>query len=154
MSNLTELRTLHIACDDLPWVDQGQSVSGVQSRVLHAPQDGSFVVTQIRTGTHSVSPLHRHIGPAFAYTTLGSWGHDTSYPYRPGTYVFETPGVAHRFYSGADATTEVIFVSYATLEVLDEDTLEVAGVMSPADVTRQYFEACEAAGLPTPNVLR
>jgi quercetin dioxygenase-like cupin family protein len=153
--SMSDLTTLHIHGDDVPWVQIGHIEKGsVEMRVLHAPVSGEFLVTQARVGPGVVSSLHRHIGPAFAYTTLGRWGHDDTYAYRPGTYVFETPGVLHRFYSGQEPITEVTFVSYATLEFIDPDTLEVIGTETPADPVRRYFEACEEAGLPRPNVLR
>jgi 2,4'-dihydroxyacetophenone dioxygenase len=152
--DIPDMTTLHIHGDDVPWVSQSELASGdVQGRVLHAPEDGSFVVTQLRVGPGVLSALHRHVGPAFAYTSSGAWGHDRTFSYRPGTYVFETPGVTHRFHSGDEPSTEVLFVSYATLEFVDSDTLDVIGSMSPVDIAKKYFEDCEMAGLPRPNVL-
>jgi 2,4'-dihydroxyacetophenone dioxygenase len=150
-----EMATLHIDSDDVPWVSQSELASGdVQGRVLHAPNDGSFVVTQLRVGPGVLSSLHRHVGPTFAYTSRGAWGHDSEFNYRPGTYVFETPGVVHRFQSSDDPCTEVLFVSYATLEFVDPDTMEVIGSMSPVDIAQRYLEDCEAAGVPRPHILQ
>jgi 2,4'-dihydroxyacetophenone dioxygenase len=151
---IPDLTTLHVHADEVPWVSQPGLASGdIRGRVLHAPEDGSFVVTQLQVGPGVLSGLHRHIGPTFAYTSKGSWGHDTTYRYHPGTYVFETPGVVHRFHSGDEATTEVLFVNYATLEFIDSDSMEVIGSMTPFDIAQKYFEDCEAAGVPRPNIL-
>lgn len=152
----SDISTLHMHVDDVPWVSQSGKieVDGVESRVLHARPEEGFVVTNIRTGPGVLSPMHRHIGPSFAYTIKGAWGHDTTYSYRTGTYVFETPGVIHRFYSGHEPVTEVIFVVYATLEFIDPESMEVTGTATPFDVVQSYFESCEAAGFGRPNILR
>jgi 2,4'-dihydroxyacetophenone dioxygenase len=156
----SDLSTLHIHAADVPWVSQAVAsqsgkieVPGVESRVLHARPDEGFVVSSVRAGPGVVSALHRHIGPSFAYTIKGAWGHDTTYAYRADTYVFETPGVIHRFYSGHEPVTEVIFVVYATLELIDPESMEVTATATPRDVVDGYFAMCEAAGLPRPNIL-
>jgi hypothetical protein len=51
----------------------------------------------------------------------GSWGHDQEHRYRPGTYIFETPTVIHRFVNGP-SVTEAVFVSFGDLEFIDPET--------------------------------
>jgi 2,4'-dihydroxyacetophenone dioxygenase len=147
------LSTLHTTGDDIPWVVQSELQTGMRRRVLHARPEEGFIVTQIRAEPNLVSAMHRHTGPVFAYTILGAWGHDTECVYRTGTYVYETPGVVHRFYSGVEPVTEVVFVNQGLVEFVDPDTGETTGAVGPAEILRSYFEACEREGQPRPNIL-
>jgi quercetin dioxygenase-like cupin family protein len=142
-------RTLHVATDDLPWVQAGP---GFEMRVIHARLEEGWVVTQIRAQPGVAHGWHRHDAPVFGYTTAGAWGHDESYEYRPGTYIFETPGVVHRFFNGPEVT-EAIFLSYADAEFLDLETNEVTGRVTRADMLESYLRGCDDLGVPRPNIL-
>ena len=142
------IKTLHLNADDVPYVGREES----RYRLLHARPSENLVVTQLWGQPGFRSGLHRHLAPVYGITTVGTWGHDTTYEYRPGSYIFETPGAPHRFYNGPDETN-IYFVSTGILEWLDPETGEVTGMNSITDQVKEYFAACEAAGLPRPNIL-
>lgn len=145
----SDLITLHRHSDEVPFVAFG---GGTNVRILHARPSEGFVVTQVKADPGAESKLHRHLGPVFGWTLDGRWGHDHTYEYRPGTYIFETPGVIHKFYGG-DKTIDAIFISHGVLEFIDEDTMEVAASLAPDMIVKQYMEACEKAGVGRPNIL-
>jgi 2,4'-dihydroxyacetophenone dioxygenase len=148
------LKSLHVDSEAVPWVvEPGLRTAKVEMRVLHARPDEELYVTQVRAHPGSESSLHRHRGQAFAFTTKGMWGHDRTYPYRPGVYTYEMPGLVHQFLNGTEVS-EVFFVSQGAVEFLNPAAIdEVVGTLTAADVVRGYFEACENAGLTRPNIL-
>jgi hypothetical protein len=81
----------------------------------------------------------------------GAWGHDHEYRYRPGTYIFETPSVIHRFVNGK-SVTEAVFVSFGDLEFIDPETREVTKLARPQEMLDVYIAASEELGYK-PNVL-
>lgn len=147
--DLPGLDTLHLHSNEIPFVDFG---TGTKVRILHARPSEDFVVTQIHADPGCSQQLHRHLGPVFGWTVEGRWGHDHSYEYRPGTYIFETPGVIHKFHAG-DKPVNAVFVGYGNLEYIDEATLEVTKAVTSAGILEYYLQMCEQAGLPRPNVL-
>ncbi len=86
------------------------------------------------------------------WTIEGAWGHDRQYLYRPGTYIYETPGVVHRFMNGP-GVTRALYIQTGDVENIDPETREVVSVNRIADRIDRYFQALEEAGLPRPNVL-
>jgi quercetin dioxygenase-like cupin family protein len=152
-------KTLHIDADDVPWVVQpGGTVDEVYNpstatRVLHARPDEGFIVAQVRAEPGAVTAFHRHRAPAFALTQQGAWGHDKKYKYQPGVYVFEVPGVAHRFVNGP-GVTEVTFIHLGEIEFMDPESHEITAVLTLDEIVNGYFAGCEQAGLPRPNILR
>jgi quercetin dioxygenase-like cupin family protein len=144
------LNTLHIHADDVPFVEV---MPGLEIRVLHARPDEHFVVTEFRGAPGCRSGLHRHVTPAYAFTSAGQWGHDEEFEYHTGSYIFETPGDIHQYLNGPEAA-QVYFLDTGDTELIDEGTLEVTGIMGLADKVDRYFEACEQAGLSRPNILR
>ena len=147
--NPSVLMTLHNHSDDIPWVEFG---GGTKVRVLHARPSEDFIVTQIQAAPRSETRLHRHLGPVFGWTNEGRWGHDLTYEYRPGTYVFEPPGVIHKFHAGNEPV-EAVFVSHGVLEYIDPKTLEVTEKLTVEDTLNYYLHACDQQGLARPNVL-
>lgn len=147
--NPAALTTLHIHSEDVPWVG---FTGNTKVRILHARPSEELIVTQIQAPPLEQSELHRHLGPVFGWTVSGRWGHDKSCEYRPGTYIFETPGVIHRFHSGNEPV-DAIYVSYGKMERLDDETHEVYQTLTPELIFHGYMQACESAGLPRPNVL-
>jgi quercetin dioxygenase-like cupin family protein len=141
--------TLHIATDDLPWVEISP---GFEMRVVHARVDDGWVVTQIRAQPGVQQGWHRHRNNAFGYTTAGAWGHDENFEYRPGTYLFETPGVVHRFLNGPEVT-EATFITFSDTEFVDLETNEVTSVVGLSDLVNAYLGGCEQRGLPRPRFL-
>jgi len=139
--------TLHISDTDVPWIE---SAPGFEFRILQARLDDPLVVNELRAQPGVESPLHRHDTPVLAWTIEGAWGHDRRYLYRPGTYVYETPGVVHRFLNGPEVTVALFIQTGDLVNLEDGDT----GVLKTlAQRVSWYFEACETAGLPRPNVL-
>ena len=134
------LETLHIDSTTVPFVE---FEPGVEGRLLHVRLDEEVVVTQARSQPGVVSRLHRHPHPVYAWTLRGAWGHDRRFLYRPGTYVFETPGVAHRFLCGPDVA-EAVFITIGNVEWLDPQTQEVMHVSTPEARLKAYVEACGA----------
>src|SRR5207244_3274258 len=101
-----------------------------------------------------VGPLHRHLGPVHGFTSEGRWGHDTSFDYRPGSYIYEVPGIIHRFMSGPDGSVQAFFVEYGGIEAIDGGAFEPLVMLGVEERVTLYFNACEAAGLLRPNILR
>lgn len=149
-SNKAIQRTLHIDCANIPFIP---FEPGLFTRVIHARPDENFVATEIRAEPGVVGRLHRHLGPVMGYTTTGAWGHEQDFSYRRGTYVYETPGVVHRFLSSPRHETQALFMSHGDLEWIDAETGEVTAILSSSTVVGAYFERCEALGIARPNIL-
>lgn len=143
------LKTMHIACDDVPFVTME---GGLEYRLLQARPADNLTVTQLRAEPGAASRWHRHMAPVFGYTTKGVWGHDRSFEYRPGTYIYETPGVLHRFMNG-DEVTEALFISLGDMQYIDPSTQEIVSSVSTDAMVESYLTACEESGLRRPNVL-
>lgn len=137
------LKTLHIHSDDLPFIEYQP---GIETRILQVTSDG-VVATQIRAQPGAMSRLHRHPAPVYGWTISGQWGHDHQYAYRPGTYIFETPTVVHRFVNGP-AVTEAVFISTGGVEGIDPETLEPINYSTPETMLQVYLAECEKRGLP------
>lgn len=146
----TLARTLHVDTNDIPWVPSG--VEGADQRLVQSRLEEGFVVTQFRAQPGIVSGLHRHRAGVLGYTLKGRWGHDRRFEYSPGTYIFETPGVLHRFMNGPDVS-EVLFINFSVIEMVDPSTKEVIATITPQDTADAYFTKCEELGIPRPNVL-
>jgi 2,4'-dihydroxyacetophenone dioxygenase len=144
-----DFSTLHIHSDEIPWIE---FVTGVQVRILHARPSEDFIVTQIKADPGAESGLHRHLGPVFGWTVSGHWGHDRNFEYRPGTYIFETPGVIHKFIAGSEPV-DAVYISHGALEHIDPQTLEATQSISPTDYLEHYLASCEKAGYARPNFL-
>jgi hypothetical protein len=144
--------TLHIHNEDVPFVDQGGS--GIKVRLLQAATDDGVVTAEYRFPPGIVGRLHRHLGPVYGFTSEGRWGHDTNFDYGRGCYVYEVPGIIHRFMSGPDSSVQAFFVECGGIEAIDEESLEPLVTLGVKERVALYFNACEAAGLPRPNILR
>lgn len=142
------LKTLHVHTEDLPFVE---FTPGTETRLLQVRPSEGLVVTHIRAQPGAMSALHRHPSPVYGWTVDGQWGHDHQYLYRPGTYIFETPGVIHQFINGP-TVTEAVFISTGDLEIIDPETLELAAAATPRQILDQYVAKCEAIGV-TPGIL-
>ena len=150
IDKMLKLGTLHIDAEDVPWVEV---LPGISFRILHSRLEDDFYVTEQMSKPGAVSGLHRHFKPVFAWTTQGTWSHEFGdYYYKPGTYVYETENVEHRFFGGPDIA-KVFFVVHGGVEFMDLDTKQVTGSFTTQDVVTQYFQKCEEAGLKRPNVL-
>jgi 2,4'-dihydroxyacetophenone dioxygenase len=144
----TDLTTFHMHSDDIPWIE---FLDGVSVRILHARLEDGVVVTQIRARPGAESGLHRHLGPVFGWTNSGQWGHNRDYEYRPGTYIFEPPGVIHKFLAGSEPV-DAVYISHGTLEQIDPQTLEVTQTITPEAYVANYLAACDKAGIARPDI--
>ena len=142
-------KTLHIHSSDLPYIDLG---GGNESRILMARPEENIYAIQFRAQPFIKSPLHKHRDPLIGYTLKGRWGHDESYEYLPGTFVFETPGVVHQFINGPEIT-EVVFIGNPNIEVVDPETLEVIGSYDGVEMINAYMQKCKEQGAE-PRFLR
>jgi hypothetical protein len=143
------LKTLHIRVDEVPFVEV---FPGVEHRVLQFRPENDLMVSELRAQPGASTSLHRHLAPVLGWTTQGAWGHDRTYSYRPESYIFETPGVLHQFLNGPELT-RALYVTLGESELVDPESGEVTYRATLPDQFTGYLEACEAAGLPRPNVL-
>ena len=151
MTTVTQLWTSHLHSEEIPFVSSG--VPGMEQRLLHYREGERMVASQLRAAPFTVSGKHVHQGPVYAFTTGGCWGHDHTYEYVKGTYIFEPIDVVHQFFSGPQ-TVDAFFVTYGDLQWFDEETDELAGSLGPEGIVANYFERCEEQGAPRPNILR
>jgi 2,4'-dihydroxyacetophenone dioxygenase len=140
------LKTLHINTEEIPFIE---FLPGTETRLLQVRPSEKLVVTHIRAQPGAVSALHRHPSPVYGWTIQGQWGHDQQFEYRPGSYIFETPGVIHQFLAGP-VVTEAVFISTGDLEFIDPETLEVRATATPQQILDQYMAKCEAIGIKPP----
>jgi 2,4'-dihydroxyacetophenone dioxygenase len=145
------VKTLHIDAEEIPWVTYERAGIVSSRRLLQVRPEEDLLVTQMSCGPSAVGALHRHHGPVYAFTQAGSWGHDRQFLYRPGVYVYETPGVVHRFLSGPEGATAT-FIYHGDVDFIG-DGGEVVDSYTPANMLARYLEECEAQGLPRPNLL-
>jgi 2,4'-dihydroxyacetophenone dioxygenase len=138
-------KTLHIHSEEIPYIP---AAPDMEIRILHARAKDDFYVTQLRAQPGCVSGLHRHPfnKGTGGFTLKGSWGHDHQYLYRPGTYIFETPGVIHQFLNGPEET-EVVFFGDLAAEFVDPETLEITGIVNAEAIINKYLEHCEDRGI-------
>jgi quercetin dioxygenase-like cupin family protein len=145
---LMALETPYLHTDELPWVSDGH----VAHRLLQVREEDHLVVTNFRTAPGVVSPLHRHLGPAFVYTISGTWGHrPDEMDYRAGTYVVEPTGAVHR-YHGGPTVVECIGFSFGDTEAITEDG-DVLGRATLKGKVDRYFQMCEEQGFGRPKLL-
>jgi 2,4'-dihydroxyacetophenone dioxygenase len=138
-------KTLHLHTSDLPYVEVDK---GMEMRVLHAWPEQNYYVTQIRAQPGCVGGLHQHpLGQhTSGFTLKGAWGHDHQYLYRPGTYVYETPGVVHQFLNGPEET-EIVFFGSLGVEFVDPETLKVSREVPAHKLIQRYLEHCTEQGV-------
>lgn len=147
----SSLWSAHVHKESLPWVRKDRDIGAF--RVLQARPAENFMVFERTYDPNCVSPLHRHIGHAFAFTYAGAWGHrHGEYVYLPGTYVYEPLDVVHRFHN-SNQVTHCMFVVMGGVEYFDPEGKEVIGRATVENALESYLQGCEQAGLPRPNVL-
>jgi quercetin dioxygenase-like cupin family protein len=145
-----DLWSLHVLDEDIPWVPARQ---GIDQRILHCRPSAGFIVTQSRYQPGAHAGRHRHLGPVFAMTKKGAWGHDpVTFPYVPGTYVYEPAGVIHQFFNGPEVS-EATFVLQGDVEFFEDNSDVVKGRETPEALLKRYYERCEQAGAKRPNIL-
>jgi quercetin dioxygenase-like cupin family protein len=136
-------KTLHIHGDDLPFINISP---GQEARILMARPEERIYAIHLRAEPFCKSALHKHHTPVMGYTLKGAWGHDDRLLYTPGTFIFETPTVVHRFINGPD-WTEAVFIGDPNLDFVDPKTLEVTGHFDGVDMIASYIKTCEGRGI-------
>ena len=76
------------------------------------------------------------------------------YVNRAGSYLYEPVGSVHTLYvpEENEGLSEVLSIVYGDIEYLDEDG-EVLYMSNWKRTMADYFEGCEAAGIPRPNIM-
>jgi quercetin dioxygenase-like cupin family protein len=142
-------QTLVVQGDDIPWVKG----PGWERRILQARVKDNMLVTQDRFHPGFHFGLHRHLAPVLGYTLKGAWSHEaTNFPYVAGSYIYEQVNNLHRFYNGPEVS-EVIYVQFGDVEVMESDGKTVASRSSVASDLAAYFQRCEEQGIARPNIL-
>lgn len=142
-------KTLHIHSHELPFVEAG---FGTSHRILMArPVEGLFAI-HLRAEPFAKSGLHKHHNHVMGYTIAGAWGHDDQGLYRPGTFIYETPGVIHQFVNGPEVS-EAIFIGDPALDFVDPETLEVISSYNGRQMLDGYIAKCNDLGI-TPRFLQ
>lgn len=142
-------KTLHIYSDELPYMDSG---TGMATRVLMARPEENIYALHFRADPGVKTPLHKHHQPVMGFTLRGMWGHDEQYLYRPGTFIFETPGVIHQFINGPEVT-EAMFIGDIGVDIVDPDTLETVERVDGPTIVKYYMNLCDEQGI-TPHFLK
>ena len=145
---------LHVGIDELPWVTNGRV--GGRMRLLQIDADAQMSVTHGLLPAGLAVGTHRHRGPVQMWTMSGAWVYrEHEFVNRAGSYLYEPVGSVHTLYvpDDGEAFSEVLSIVYGDVEYLDADG-EVVSVSNWEQTMRDYFEGCEAAGLPRPNIMR
>jgi len=144
-------QALHVGIDEIPWV-QNPSVDA-RMRLLQIDADAKMSVTHGMMAPGLAVGTHRHHGPVQMWTMSGSWVYrEHDFVNRAGSYLYEPIGSVHTLFvpPDNDGPTEVLSIVYGDVEYLDDDG-NVLYVSNWERTMQQYFEGCEAAGLPRPN---
>jgi len=141
--------SVHIAADDLPFVDIGD---GSLLKVIQVkPEEGLWIVENIFKNGYEVDK-HRHTGPIYAYTQSGAWCYkEYDYVNRAGSFLYEPAGSEHTLQAIED-DTRVWFQMYGSNINLDADG-NITSVVDGRLTLDFYLAMCEEQGLPRPNVL-
>ena len=140
---------VHVAADDLPFVDIGDDN---QLKVLQVrAREGLWIVENVFQPGFEV-PTHRHTGPVWGYTKSGAWKYkEYDYVNRAGSFLYEPAGSVHTL-TCIEPDTQVWFHMYGANLNLDADG-NIESVTDGAGTLAAYYLLCEAQGLPRPNVL-
>lgn len=112
-----------------------------------------MVRTRFEPGT--TIPTHRHTGPVYAFTIAGRWKYK-EYPEvnTAGSFLYEPAGSVHTLTVPGDVEglTDVWFAIYGANLNLDENG-NVISIFDAGFIKQVYIMACEASGLPRPNII-
>ena len=148
---------LHIATEDVPWVDDWLGVPGIRMKVLLADVEGGVFVVQVGFIPGLQLPRHLHTGAVHAYTFSGEWSYleyPDSPPNRRGSYLYEPPGSIHTLKVADHATdeTDALFVVHGAM-VLYNDDGSVMDVIDAASHQRDYVALVREQGKPVPRII-
>ena len=141
------LETLHIADDDLPWMEIG---GGAGLQMLHVDLNQGLWISKTRLPPGFQVATHFHTGLVFAVTLKGSW-HYLESPEavnRPGSYLFEPAGSRHTLVTPPDLEGDTVtwFAIYGANINLDADG-NVTSIVDAKTALDLYRDYCAAMGL-------
>jgi 2,4'-dihydroxyacetophenone dioxygenase len=139
----------HVDDASTPFIDMGS----YRFKMLRADLASGQRVMRIVFEPDFRSPTHRHSGWTLGYTVSGAWGYEEyGSRYEAGSLIHEPAGSLHTLVVFADNTepTDVIFVSNGANVDLDDDG-NVLAISDTETLLVQYYEACDARGLPRPT---
>lgn len=141
----------HVGVEDVPWVENPQ-FPGAWLRLLQADVEAGIYVMAGRLPPDLRVGTHRHTGAVHMFTLSGAWHYlEHDYVNRAGSYLYEPPGSVHTLVVlPGEETTETLSVVYGETEYFDGDGTVVSRSNAATNL-RNYYEACEAAGLPRPE---
>ena len=148
---------LHLATDDVPWVDDWLGVAGIRMKVLLADVEGGVFVVRVGFAPGMQLPTHLHTGAVHAYTFAGEWNYledRDSPPNRAGSYLYEPPGSTHTLKVADDNTeeTDALFVVHGAMVLYDE-TGAVMDVIDAASHKRDYLALVREQGKPVARII-
>ncbi len=140
---------VHIGANDLPFVEIG---GGNKLKVLQVKKgEGLWIIENVFQAGFEVQ-THRHTGPVWGYTYSGAWKYkEYDYVNRAGSFLYEPAGSIHTL-ECIENETRVFFHMYGANLNLDADG-KVDSVADGPITLEFYLAACQAQGLPRPNVL-
>ncbi len=144
-----EMTAIHVGRDDLPFVEIG---GGSKLRLLQVKRgEGLWVVENVFQAGYEVQ-THRHTGPVWGYTYQGAWKYkEYDYVNRAGSFLYEPAGSVHTL-QAVENETRVFFHMYGSNLNLDANG-KVESEANGRITLEFYYAACQAQGLPRPNVL-
>lgn len=148
---------LHVATDDVPWVDDWLGVPGIRMKVLQADVEGGVFVVRVGFAPGVQLPTHMHTGAVHAYTFSGEWSYledRDSPPNRAGSYLYEPPGSTHtlKVADAAGEETDALFVVHGAMVLYDEAS-GMTDVIDAATHRRDYLRMLEEQGKPAPRII-
>ena len=146
---VTGMTAIHRGASDLPFVEIG---GGNKLKLLQVKRgEGLWIVENVFMAGYEVQ-THRHTGPVWGYTYAGAWKYkEYDYVNRVGSFLYEPAGSVHTLQCVEDGT-RVFFHMYGANLNLNADG-KVESVADGLITLEFYYRACEAQGLPRPDVL-
>jgi 2,4'-dihydroxyacetophenone dioxygenase len=142
---------LHVGLDEIPWVQN--PTYNARMRLLQVDADAQMTVSHGILAPGLGVGTHRHRGPVQMWTMSGSWVYrEHEFVNRAGSYLYEPVGSVHTLYvpTENDGPTEVLSIVYGDVEYLDPDG-DIVYVSNWKRTLDDYYQGCEAAGLPRPD---
>jgi 2,4'-dihydroxyacetophenone dioxygenase len=152
MTTLEIPTAIHRGEEELPFVDIGD---GSLLQLLHVDVEHGLWVVRTRFEPGTQVARHKHTGEVYAFTIAGSWKY-LEYPEvnRAGSYLYEPAGSVHTLTvpETNDGLTDVWFAITGANLFLDDDG-NTAYYADAGLIRDLYFQACETAGHPRPDVI-
>ena len=143
---------VHRGDGELPWVDDGH---GTSFKVVVAKEKEGLWIVHTRFDPGVKVQTHKHTGPVYGYTSLGSWHYlESGFVNEAGSFLYEPAGSIHTLVVGEDneEVTEVWFQIYGANLNLDSEG-NVESVTDAASVLEGYRKLCAKHGHAEPAVL-